>query len=120
METVGFVLVAFIGVVLFGAFLDWLQANRKRAVAILLIGVLVLILAANYPDVASRIFGGAVTGGSVALGLALALLIWASPFLVVGFLIWAFIKVFSSSVASEIVRRQSASNNSVNRDRMGS
>jgi hypothetical protein len=117
METVGFVLTAFIVIVLFGALLDWVQANRKRAVAILLVGVLVLVLAANYPDIASRVFGVTVAGGSVALGLALALFIWVAPAVVIGFLIWAFIQVFSSSVASEIVRRQSANKSSANRDR---
>jgi hypothetical protein len=40
-------------------------------------------------------------------GLALALFVWASPVVVVGFIIWLIIKVFAGAVASEVVRKQS-------------
>lgn len=45
------------------------------------------------------------TGG--VLSIALGLFIWASPIVVIGFLIWLAIKVFAGAVASEVVRKQS-------------
>jgi hypothetical protein len=50
-------------------------------------------------------FPADTTGG--VLSIALALFVWASPFIVIGFLIWVAIKVFAGAVASEVVRKQS-------------
>jgi hypothetical protein len=41
------------------------------------------------------------------LSIALTLFVWASPVVVVGFIIWLIIKVFAGTVASEVVRKQS-------------
>jgi hypothetical protein len=81
------------------AFFSAWGGNRKWA-RIWAVGVVGSILAGAYKIP----FPADTTEGL--LSLSLGLFVWIAPVVVIGFLIWLFIKVFSSAVASEVVRKQ--------------